>query len=109
MPAQVEFHNRLKRLIKKHRAMAYGYTMRMRPDGLIVAQPRRQLSPVTGRSFIIFLVAFFAFKSVVMAGLGGGEYGARVGPLSQSNILQVFWRGAMYTDTFLNVVAFAIE
>jgi len=83
--------------------------MRMRPDGLIVAQPKRAISPVTGRSFVVFLVAFMAFKSIVMAGLGAEEYNSRVDQLSQGNVIEVFGSLAMYPDPVSRLFATQIE
>lgn len=77
----LEFDQRLRRLTRKHRAMAGGYVTRMRPDGLIVAQPRRAQARISGRSVILFILAFFLFKGFLIANLGPETYGERVGRL----------------------------
>ena len=41
----LDFDERLRRVGRKHRAMAQGYTFRMRPDGLMVATPYHRSRP----------------------------------------------------------------
>lgn len=83
-----QFEARLKRLMRKHRAMANGYTTRMRPDGLIVAKPRRAGPKISGRSILIFLAAFFLFKGFLLAHLGPNVYGDRIGLLESGTVIE---------------------
>ena len=82
MSGHAEFETRLSRLLRKHRAMARGYTTTIRSDGLIVAKPKRQGSPISGRSVVMFLAAFVLFKAFLIASLGQGVYSERVARLS---------------------------
>ncbi|MAC79837.1 MAG: hypothetical protein CML66_17445 [Rhodobacteraceae bacterium] len=77
------FDARLRRIDRNHRAMAHGYQIHMQRDGLIVARPRRARSlPVSPRSVVLFVVAFLAFKAVLIASLGTLSYTERVGALA---------------------------
>jgi hypothetical protein len=62
--------------------MARGYTTTIRPDGLIVARPKRQGSPISGRSVLLFVAAFILFKGFLIASLGPATYDERVARLS---------------------------
>ena len=106
---QVEFETRVKRLLRKHLAMSRGYSARMRPDGLIVAQPRRAGSPISGRSVLIFLVAFVLFKGFLIASLGAEGYGERVGKLEQGNLVEQAGAFAMQADPVATMVAMQLE
>ena len=95
---QTEFQERLRRLVRKHRAMARGYTTRMRSDGLIVAKPRRAVSPISGRSVLIFLLVFLAFKGFLIANLGAAAYSERVERLQSGNFAEQAGAFAMQAD-----------
>lgn len=105
MAGQIEFENRLHRLVNKHRAMTRGYTMRMQPDGLIVAQPRRTISPMSVRTVVIFLAVFILFKGFAMANLGSEEYNARVDQLHQGNLAEMVGGVAMAADPLSTLFA----
>jgi hypothetical protein len=109
LPGQVEFEKRLRRLLAKHRAMARGYTMRMQPDGLIVAEPRRAVSPISIRSLVVFLAAFILFKGFVIASLGSDVYGERVQTLQQGNMIVMVGGLAMEADPLSRLFAAQIE
>ncbi|PJE34300.1 hypothetical protein CVM52_23010 [Pseudooceanicola lipolyticus] len=102
---QVEFANRLSRLIRKHQAMTRGYTTSMRPDGLIVAKPRRAPAPISGRSVLIFLAAFLMFKVVLMASLGSEAYDTRVARLQEGTLVEKAGAFAMQGDPLTRLVA----
>lgn len=71
---QHSFNKRLRRLGRKHRAMQNGYATLVRPDGLIVAKPRRTGSPLSFRPLIYCLAGLLLFKGILMAQLGPGVY-----------------------------------
>ena len=73
-----EFETRLSRLLRKHRAMAKGYTTVMRSDGLIVVKPKPQGAQISGRSVLVVVVAFVLFKAMLIATLGHKVYSERV-------------------------------
>ena len=100
-----EFEDRLRRLLRKHRAMSRGYTTRMRADGLIVAKPRRAAPPISGRSILIFLVAFVLFKGFLIANLGNETYDARVARLELGNLTEQAGAFAMQSDPLAELIA----
>lgn len=73
-----DFESRLRRLTRKHRAMANGYSMQVRPDGLIVSKPRRVRRGISARSVLIFLAVFMLFKGYLIAFHGVPGYEDRV-------------------------------
>lgn len=106
--SHLEFETRVRRLLRKHTAMSRGYTTRMREDGLIVAQPRRQVAPISGRSLFIFLMAFVLFKGFLIANLGPTGYDERVGRLEQGNLMEQAGAFAMQADPIASMVAIQI-
>ena len=76
-----EFETRLSRLLRKHRAMAKGYTTVIRSDGLIVVKPKRS-AQISGRSVLLVVAAFVLFKAILIASLGNSLYAERVDRLS---------------------------
>lgn len=102
---QIEFENRLRRLLRKHRAMSRGYTARMRPDGLIEARPRRSVNPISGRSVVIFLAAFVLFKGFLIASIGPAGYADRVALLESGTIVEQFGAFAMQADPLSDLAA----
>jgi len=85
---QLHFDERLRRLERKHRAMSRGYTTRMQPDGLIVAKPKRAQVRISGRSMLLFALAFIAFKGFLIANLGELGYEERVDRLSDGTLVE---------------------
>ncbi|WP_458878647.1 hypothetical protein [Arenibacterium sp. CAU 1754] len=100
----LEFETRLRRLMRKHRAMSNGYTMRMQPDGLIVAKPRRA-SRISGRSVLIFLAAFLLFKGFLIANLGAEGYGERISRLESGTFVEKAGAFAMQIDPLSELVS----
>lgn len=78
---QRQFEDRLRSLENKHRAMSRGYVTHMQSDGLIVARPKRKLMRVSGKSLLVFLLGFLAFKGFLLANLGSPTYAERLGYL----------------------------
>lgn len=101
----LEFETRLRRLMRKHRAMSRGYTMRMQSDGLIVAKPRRSASPISGRSILIFLAAFLIFKGFLIANLGGEGYDDRISRLESGTMVEQAGALAMQSDPISDLIA----
>lgn len=102
---QLEFQNRLREVMRKHRSMANGYTTRMRPDGLIVVKPRRRQSRISVRQVVIFLAAFILFKSFLIASLGETAYAERVAKLRQGSVVEQAGAFAMEADALSILVA----
>lgn len=93
-----DFDRRLRRLGKKHRAMARGYTASMRPDGLIVMQPRRARSRISPRALFIFMMCFFAFKGLLIASIGIAGYEDRVQSLRTGTPVEQVGAWVMQTE-----------
>ncbi|MCF6234540.1 MAG: hypothetical protein L3J36_15805 [Rhodobacteraceae bacterium] len=85
---QLQFEKRLTLLARKHNAMSRGYVMHMRPDGLIIARPKRQSSRLPRKAVILFLLAFFGFKAFLVANLGPQTYDDRVARLQAGTIVE---------------------
>jgi len=93
-----EFNERLRRLIKKHRAMSRGYTAHLRPDGLIVLQPKRTQFSISPRSLALFLVAFLAFKGFIIMSLGLATYQDRLSRLEDGTFFERAGAWVMQVD-----------
>ena len=105
--AESIFHKRLALLSRKHAAMAKGYVMRMRPDGLVVVHLKR---PIARRVFplrvLFFLgVGFCFFKALILASLGGTTYDARVAKLAQGTMIEQSGAWLMHVDPVTDLVA----
>ena len=101
----VEFDQRLRRLVRKHTAMARGYKHRMRPDGLIVVQPRRNAPRLSIRAVLIFLAAFFIFKGFLIANLGPAGHTDRVDRLVAGSAFEKAGAWVMQIDPASRFVA----
>jgi len=102
---QIEFENRLRKLMRKHRAMGRGYTTRLLADGLVVAEPRRQISPVSGRAVAIVFITFVLFKAFLVASLGVPQYSERLDRLSLGSVVEQAGAFVMYPDPLTERVA----
>lgn len=82
------FSKRVNRVTRKHRAMAHGYSARLRGDGLIVVQPRRIQFKMPVRGFVLLMLIFMFFKGFMMASLGEAAYQSRLTILSGGTIYE---------------------
>lgn len=103
--SHLEFENRIRRLLRKHLAMTRGYTARMRPDGLIVAQPVRASSPISLRAVVLFCGVFILFKGFLIASLGPTTYDERLAKLENGSIVEQAGAFAMKPDPLTALVA----
>lgn len=103
-----DFEARTRRLIGKHTNMANGYKTKVQRDGLIVVKPKRKNSPISMRSFAIFLIAFFAFKGFLIANLGEQTYGERVAQLGNGTSVEKAGAMVMQPDVISQYIAQAI-
>lgn len=83
-----EFRGRVNRLQSKHAKYAQGYTARVQSDGLIVIEPRRMRSRISGKVFILVVLSFLGFKAFLMAALGIGSYDERVARLADGTAVE---------------------
>lgn len=103
--SQIQFEDRLRLLSRKHRAMSHGYVTRMQPDGLIVAQPRRQPIRIPARAVILFVLAFFGFKAFLVANLGPQTYDERLARLNDGTVVEQAGAFVMQADPLTMYVA----
>ncbi|MGR3621404.1 hypothetical protein [Pseudophaeobacter sp.] len=83
-----EFRGRVNRLQNKHAKYAQGYSARVQSDGLIVLEPRRMQSRISGKVFVLVIVSFLGFKAFLMAALGLGNYDERVARLADGTAVE---------------------
>mmetsp|Transcript_5506 Transcript_5506/g.8841 ORF Transcript_5506/g.8841 Transcript_5506/m.8841 type:complete len:117 (-) Transcript_5506:453-803(-) len=87
---QVHFQKRLSTLGRKHAAMAKGYDMQMRRDGLVVVKAKRagmrRFFPLKG--LMLLVLGFFVFKAFMLASLGDLTYNERVAKLNQGTVIE---------------------
>jgi hypothetical protein len=85
---EMKFSDRIARLEQKHGALANGYTLRVQPDGLIVAQPQKSRSGVSAIAVMLFVAAFVLFKGIMIAHVGTVTYEERVSDLRSGNVAE---------------------
>ncbi|NRB19601.1 MAG: hypothetical protein HRU33_19070 [Rhodobacteraceae bacterium] len=84
-----KFLSRVRRLENKHEAMSYGYSARIRSDGLIVVAPKKKIeSRISFRSIFLFLAAFLLFKGFLIASIGLDGYQERLAKLQAGSLLE---------------------
>lgn len=93
------FQSRLKKLARKHSAMAHGFATVMRPDGLIVVQPKRRRAPgIPLRGLTYLLIGFFVFKGFMLSSLGPATYEDRLGRLQDGTVIEQAGAWVMQID-----------
>lgn len=85
---RLAFANRVNRVTRKHRAMAHGYSAKLRGDGLIVVQPRRVQFKMPVRGFMLLMLFFMTFKGFMLASLGETDYRARLAILNNGTLYE---------------------
>lgn len=85
---RLAFANRVNSVSRKHRAMAHGYTAKLRGDGLIVVQPRKVQFKFPVRGFMLLMLIFMLFKGFMIASLGTQEYTARLNVLNNGTLYE---------------------
>ena len=98
MVQQLDFDDRLRKIGRKHRAMANGYTTYMRSDGLVVARPVRRGPRIPLRLIVYIVVALVGFKGFLLAALGPVTYGERVARLAEGTMVEQAGAFVMQAD-----------
>ncbi len=101
----LQFNQRVASLGRKHHALSHGYVARMRPDGLIVARPRRNQSRISLRMVVLFLLALLAFKGFLIASLGPDAYNERVGKLQNGTMVEKVGAWVMQIEPASDLIA----
>ena len=86
--SRVDFARRPRRLDRKHRALSRGFVTALHADRSIVTKPRRAHPRINPRVVLMFLVAFFAFKGLMIASIGPAGYGERIDTLAAGTLLE---------------------
>ena len=89
MTIDASLDKRLNRVVRNHdRMRRNGVVHRVGKDGLIRSRPRliRPRFPLKGALLIVVL--FFAFKALLFAQLGAGNYGQKVEGLRSGSIVE---------------------
>lgn len=104
---ELDFHKRLAMLGRKHAAMAKGYVMRMRPDGLIVVHTKRpnKLRLVPLKGLVLLVLGFCAFKALMLSSVGEATYNERVAKLEQGTVIEQGGAWLMQVDPATAMVA----
>jgi hypothetical protein len=97
--SHASFDQRLSRLTDRHRRLSLGVTYRVRPDGLIVAAPKRRLLPrFPLRPLLAVLATAFALKAVLFVTMGEATYEARRALLAEGSAVEAAAAWAMQPD-----------
>jgi hypothetical protein len=85
--------------------MGNGYTTRLKSNGLLVVQPKRARRGISGKSILLFLVAFFAFKGFLIANLGLLAYEDRLTTLQGGTVFEQAGAWVMQADPAAQFIA----
>ncbi len=105
---KMAFDDRIATLSDKRMAMADGYDLKLRNDGLVVAVPRRRkrIIPEIPGGVIAFTIAIvFVFKAVILSTLGQATYSEKMVLLAQGNIGERAAAFVMQPDPISNELA----
>lgn len=101
------FDKRQREVTARHRRLAQGYVTKMNRNGTIEHMPIRRF-PVAGfalRLAGLAILGFFAFKAVLLAGLGAEEYALRIGHLTQGTLVERVGAWLMGADPVTTALA----
>ena len=101
----LQFNQRVERLDRTHRNLSRGFVTRIRPDGLMVVQPRRAAFHIPAKAVILFVLAFLGFKAFLLASIGPGAYLDRVARLESGTIVEQAGAWVMQIDPASQVIA----
>lgn len=101
----LQFDQRVSRLDRMHRDLSHGYVTRIRPDGLIVIQPRRASFHFPIKAMVIFVLAFVAFKGFLLASIGPDAYHDRIALLESGTIVEQGGAWVMQIDPVSEAIA----
>ncbi len=85
---QLQFDHRVRQLSRKHDAIARGYLVKLRSDGLIETKPRRPRRRISLMPILLFVAAFIAFKGLMIASVGFGTYEDRLTRLQSGTAVE---------------------
>jgi len=93
-----EFDQRVRKLDRKHRAMAQGFVTRLRKDGLIVVTPKRTKFRFPLKQLCVLFAAVILYKAFLLANLGPETYGERVTRMAEGTVVEQIGAAFMQID-----------
>lgn len=95
---QLEFGQRVRRILRRRRALSRGFVIEVKPDGLLTTQPRRDASRNALRSLLLVLLVLLGFKGFLLASLGEPAYFERLARLQGGSLPDRLGAYVMYPD-----------
>ncbi|MDA7426270.1 hypothetical protein [Thalassococcus lentus] len=80
-----DFDKRQKAIRRKHTRMAKGYRNKMNANGVIMQKPDSKIGGYLSRILFLAVLAFMAFKVLLLTGIGEELYMERVSVLQLGN------------------------
>ncbi len=102
--SQDGFNARLKKVRRSHDRLARGYKAKVGRDGLIVFQPKRRRAGLPVRGILLTVVAFFAFKALVLLHLGDVAYSERADALAAGTVAEQVGAWVMQIDPVTHTI-----
>lgn len=84
-----DFELRRNQLIQRHMALGRGYVATLRPDGLLVREPRRIRFQLPVRGFVLLMVFLMLFKGTMLGALGAAAHHQRIGILDDGTLYEM--------------------
>ena len=103
--ANTPFDKRLKKIVRKHDQLNGGSVKRMRPDGLIVEEPRRFRLRLPLRGIGTAVILGFMLKGLFLASIGADSYNDRVVTLARGDTLSGAMAWLMQPDAVTTFIA----
>lgn len=85
---RAQFDKRLRRLDRKHRRMANGFSPVVLPDGLISIRPRRRAPQLPFKGILYLILGFIIFKAIAISHYGMPGYVERVELLRAGTVFE---------------------
>ncbi|SFP03953.1 hypothetical protein SAMN04488047_10269 [Tranquillimonas alkanivorans] len=102
------FHDRARRLQRKHRRMMYGRETWIGPDGLLMVRPRARGPVLSVRGLFLLLLTLMLGKAALYAHLGPVAYGERVTELEAGGPVERAGAWAMHPGLATQEIASVI-
>lgn len=83
------FINRLSLLGRKHGKMTHGYTTKVGKNGLITVKPKSKRRGFPIKGLVLTVLAFFAFKALMLASFGPTTYDERLSKLENGSVVEL--------------------
>lgn len=94
------FDKRVRRLDRKHRLLANGFTPVVQEDGLISVRPRRTAPRLPLKGLLYLFFGFILFKAVAIGNIGLPGYEERLDALRAGTVFEQGAAFLLYPDRF---------